>query len=263
MCYDGSTNSFFVFFSNRFEAVPTNVPNLTKVHNNNKRAIMNKSRINPVPALVSVCIRSSIATVTYAICDKSRLIELRQIYLLLQTRSNELKLAPISSLTMKPVNSVQRVQKLCPNVVVSNTTTGASPSHDSSALNAQKKTIYKIEQPQLVASAPSITTAQHSIASTTVNSNASATPTTITTSVAPTAVSLASGTLANKSNLVTISRTSLNDIMRQLVDVKKQTEDLRKQMDLYQKQNEDYRIRLEKLEKEREDGTRQYTNSHF
>lgn len=51
--------------------------------------------------------------------------------------------------------------------------------------------------------------------------------------------------------------------MRQLFDVKKQTEDLRKQMDLYQKQNEDYRIRLEKLEKEREDGTRQYTNSNF
>lgn len=55
--------------------------------------------------------------------------------------------------------------------------------------------------------------------------------------------------------------------MRQLCDVKKQTEDLRKQMDLYQKQNEDYRIRLEKLEKERdgerEDSTRQYTNSNF
>lgn len=57
--------------------------------------------------------------------------------------------------------------------------------------------------------------------------------------------------------------------MRQLVDLKKHTDDLRKQMEIYQKQNEDYRLRLEKLEKERdlernrEDSTRQYTNTDY
>lgn len=45
-------------------------------------------------------------------------------------------------------------------------------------------------------------------------------------------------------NTISISETTLNDILRQLAELKKQTNEL-------QKQNDDYRIRLETLERER------------
>lgn len=161
---------------------------------------------------------------------------------------------------MKTVNNVQRVPKLYPNVVVNNTS-NASPNHDSttgtaSTNNAQKKMFYKFESPQLTTSASTSITTSNSLANASLSSNATTTTATATTSGATLKTS-------PTSNVISITRSSFNDIMRQLFDVKKQTEDLRKQMDLYQKQNEDYRIRLEKLEKEREDGTRQYTNSNF
>lgn len=124
-------------------------------------------------------------------------------------------------------------------------------NHDLTSVNSsQKRLVYNLDPPHLVISTPSPTT--NNIPPTLAASELMSTAATTTISAQK---------QSQPQNLITIPKTSLNDIMRQLFDLKKQTDDLRKQMDLYQKQNEEYRIRLEKLEKEK-DGTKHYTNSN-
>lgn len=48
------------------------------------------------------------------------------------------------------------------------------------------------------------------------------------------------------------SPTTMAEMERQILELRKITDDLRKQFELSQKQNEEYRLRLEKLEQERE-----------
>lgn len=48
------------------------------------------------------------------------------------------------------------------------------------------------------------------------------------------------------------SPTTMAEMERQILELRKITDDLRKQFELSQKQNEEYRLRLEKLEQDRE-----------
>lgn len=48
------------------------------------------------------------------------------------------------------------------------------------------------------------------------------------------------------------SPTTMAEMERQILELKKITDDLRKQFELSQKQNEEFRLRLEKLEQDRE-----------
>lgn len=161
-----------------------------------------------------------------------------------QQLTNDIKFSSMQPVSIKSLASLQRISK---PVVVAN--------------SAADHQLIQPEVPKrLVISSPSPATDTASTSSTNVVNFATAGTTTNS------ALALKPANVQNKNQpMMTIPRHTLTDIMRQMVELKNQTDDLRKQMEIQQKQNEDYRIRLERLEKERDrdNGTEQYTNSDY
>lgn len=169
----------------------------------------------------------------------------------------------LNTVPIKSVANVQRMPKLISPVVVTN---NSHEHHVTASINS-KPIIFSSTSPSPSSASASISSLAIDTPSTSYINIADPTNTTTNSQT----VTFKSATnLNNKSSaMITIPKNGLADVMRQLFDLKKQTDDLRKQMEIYQKQNEDYRTRLEKLEKERElernreDSTRQYTNSDY
>lgn len=234
-----SVNQLNYNFTYRLDSLsPNAITNLAKV-NNKQKPVMNKCKFSPVPAVVKV----TFVKHTHLNERNANFTSFEQ-----NTISNDVKMtqAPVA---FKAVNTLQRVPKL-------NSVANANSTKIEPIASMSKKIIYKNEPPHLVISSPS------------TNTQTSIPPlTAVTTNDTNSDNSIAGANVSKSPQLVTISRTSLNDIMRQLFDLKKQTDDMKKQMDLYQKQSEECRIRLDKLEKERkadaEKYGRQYTNVNY
>lgn len=197
---------------------------------------MNKCKISTLPNSIKVSRGKTSAL--------NRTHFTNRIDFLQQQLSNDIKFSSMQPVSIKSLANLQRISK---PVVVAN--------------NATDQQLIQPEVPKrIVISSPSPATDTASSSSTNVVNFATAGTTTNS------ALALRPANVQNKNQpMMTIPRHTLADIMRQLVELKNHTDDLRKQIEIQQKQNEDYRIRLERLEKERDrdNGTEQYTNSDY